>query len=309
VIARALVVAALVASACTSAPPPATPPSPRAPIEPARRDITVPTPPVTLVIARGTLVWTDIAGAIYTMPVDGSRPPRELSNQHAPSFAFRVVRVGDRVYASTKRDLFEVALPDGPVTPLGLHLAETPEQIVADSEHVYVTLFQRDDVLRIDPSQRAVEKWAEAKKGVLAVADGVLYIASYTRGTLVEIRRDRRVVPRASNLPHPTALAIGDGRAFVYTELDRMIGRIEGGEPVELARDLGNGDRLVYDARWLYTYTATQVLRVPADGSRPPQVLADDLVAPRAIVVERDAIWIASRDQRKLVRIARRAGL
>jgi hypothetical protein len=75
------------------------------------------------------------------------------------------------------------------------------------------------------------------------------------------------------------------------------------------ARARGTGDRLVADGAWLYTYTATQVVRVAKDGARPPQVIADDLAAPRAIVVESDAIWIASRDQRKLVRIARRAGL
>jgi hypothetical protein len=48
-------------------------------------------------------------------------------------------------------------------------------------------------------------------------------------------------------------------------------------------------------------------VRVAVAGARPPEVVARDLASPKAIVVERDAIWLTSRDDSKLVRLDRAA--
>lgn len=295
-------------------PPVATPVAPLAPVarEPARRDFAVPTPPVTLAIAGKMLVWTDIAGAIYAMASDGREPPRELSNQHAPAFAFRVVTVGDRVLASSKRDFLEVALPAGPVTPLGLALDETPEQVVATDTGIFVTLFQRDVALRVDPARRRPEHLADVARGVLATHGGWLYIASYATGRIV-------MLPAAGGAPttiargfdRPTALAADDSFAFVYTERDRSIHRVAvaDGATSVIARGLTNADRLVVDGDWVYTFDKTRRARLVriAKAGGTMQVLADDLAAPHALVVTADAIWVTSRDQNKIVRFAKAA--
>jgi hypothetical protein len=313
---RTLVFVMLVACGSKPAPQPPLPPQPEQPVEqatpappppppepPRRIDYAVGESPTSLVVSGGALVWTDSAGAIWTQPIKGGTP-KQLSEQHGIGFTFHPVVVGADVFVSTKRDFVRVT-SDGKVTKLGLALPEDPEQVVADEQTIYVTLFKRDDVMAVAPSGSA-KKLFKVHRGVLAVDNGSLYAVSYANGNLV-------VVPTTGGAPRtiakgfvrPTALAADATHAFIYGEKDRSLRKVvlATGEVSVLATDLDNADDLVSDGDWLYTYSwPNKLLRIAKDGSKT-DVLADDLKSPTHIAVDADAIYVVSRDQHRIVRI------
>jgi hypothetical protein len=311
---RSWLVAILIA--CKHPAPPPPPPIAHevdAGVERARTDFKVGESPTSLVVVSGALVWTDSAGAIWTMPAAGGEP-RQLSDQKRPDFAFHVFAAGDAVFATSRNDVLRVALPDGTVTKLGLALAEYPEASVADAEFMYLTLFKRDDIVRVPVGGGAPKTIAKLPRAVLALHGGKLYAASYATGALVEIPSDGRgpLRPIVKRVSRPTALAADATHAFVYSEDQRVLLRVGlvSGDVTEIAHGLVNSDALVLDGEHLYTRswgTPHAVLRVPKDGSREPEVLADDLATPSRIAVDGDAIYVTSRDDARIVRFAKSA--
>jgi outer membrane protein assembly factor BamB len=273
---------------------------------PTRIDFDVGESPRSLVVANGTLVWTDSAGAIWSMATSGGTP-KQLSEQHRDGFMFHPVVAGGRVFVSTKRDVVRV---DGDrVTKLGLALPEDPEEVVGDEQGIYVTLFKRDDVMAIPLGGGAATKRFAFKRGVLAVHASNIYAVSYTTGVLVAAPTSGGA-PRtiAKGFVRPTALAVDDTHAFVYSEKERTITRVElaTGATNVLARDLENSDDIVSDGAWLYTYSWPRtVLRIAKD-SGATEVLADDLKSPTHIAIDADAIYVVSRDQNKIVRLLKK---
>ena len=285
---------------------PATPAEP--PPLPARTDFAVGESPMSVVVAGDTLVWTDGAGAIWTMPSAGGQPA-QLTEQHSHGFMFHPVVAGGDAFVSTKRDFVRVTLPRGPVTKLGLALAEDPEEVVADAQSIYVTLFKRDSVMAIPASGGAAKQVMTFRRGVLAQHGATLYAISYATGALVGVPvtggKPKQI---ARGFVRPTALAVDDAAAFVYTEKDKTLRRVElaTGAASVLAKDLENSDDLVSDGVWLYTFSwPNQLLRIAKDGSRR-DVLADDLASPYHIAVDERAIYVVSRDQGKIIRFAKR---
>lgn len=264
---------------------------------------------MSLVVVRGTLVWTDATGAIWTMPTAGGTP-RELSNQHSHGFAFHVALAGDRVIATTKRDVFDVGVPDGPVVPRHLGLAENPEAIVTDDAAAYVTLFQRDGVFRIPLAGGPPTKLFEFRRGVLAHHGATLYAASYATGEVVAAATAGGAPkPIAHGFVRPTAIAVDDRYAFVYTERDEQLHRVElaTGATITLASGLHNSDVLVGDGDWIYTYSwPGKLVRIAKSGGEP-QVIAADLGSPYGLAIADDAIFVTSRDQRKIIRFSKSA--
>jgi hypothetical protein len=246
------------------------------------------------------------------MPVDGGEP-RPLSDQKRPGFAFHLFTAGGQVLATARGDLLRVGLPDGPVTPARIRgLAEQPLEAVADASSIYLTLFRRPEVVRVPVAGGAATKLAELPRAVLALAGDTLYAASYSTGELVAITtatgRSRTV---ARGLPRPTAIAADGAHVFASCEGDGTLRRIDAatGVTAELARGLDNADDVELDGAYVYTRTwgaRPGLVRVAKDGSRPRELLAE-LPAPTDIAFDAGAVYVASRDGRRIVRLDRAA--
>ncbi len=313
----------LVLAACP-APPPPPPPPPYVPPPPVtaaqpppkvelRTDFEVGESPMTLAVWRDHLVWTDAAGAIWSMPTSGGTP-KQLSDQQNPSFAFKLFVAGDELFATSRKDLIKVASPDGPVTMAGvLSLADNPIDATGTNDHLYMTMFKRDEIVRASIAGGAAKKIASVPRGVLGRNADTLFVASYSTGVLVAIPLAGGA-PRtlATGLVRPTALAADDVRVFVYSEKQKSVRRIviSTKESTVIAEGLDNADELVADGAWIYTYSwqpRGQLVRIAKDGGRAPQVLADDLKSPYAIAFDGEAIYATVRDQNKIIKIAKAA--
>jgi hypothetical protein len=268
---------------------------------------------MSLVVSGTTLAWTDSAGAIWSMPSHGRDQPKKLSDQRTPDFAFQVFAAGGRVFAATRGDLMRVELPDGPVAKAKLGLAALPEEAVADESFVYLTLFQKDDILRVPVGGGAAKKVAQLSRGVLALRGDTLYAVSYSTGVLVELPaaggKPRTI---ARGLPRPTALAVDEHSAFIYCEGDEALRRVDlaTGTSAILARELINSDEVHLDGPYVYTRSwgkRHSIVRVPKDGSRPQQVVTDGLASPYHIAIDAEALYVTSRDADTIVRIDKAA--
>src|SRR5687768_14275940 len=97
---------------------------------------------------------------------------------------------------------------------------------------------------------------------------------SYTTGELFSLPTNggpRRVIARKLN--KPTALAIDDTAAYVYTEGDRRVSRIElaSGASSLLGKNLENSDELVVVGDYIYTVSwPRQLVRLSTIAGREP---------------------------------------
>lgn len=295
------------------APPPKVTEAQTPPKVQLRTDLDVGDSPMTLVVWRGHLVWTDASGAIWSMPIAGGAP-KQLSDQQNPNFAFKLFLAGDKLFATSRKDVIAVSSPEGPVAMAGvLSLADNPIDATGTNDHVYLTMFKRDEIVRASVAGGAAKKIASVPRGVVARNADTLFVASYSSGTLVAIPLAGGAPKTiATKLVRPTALAADDSRVFVYSEKQEAIHRIviATGEQTVIAEGLSNADDLVADGAWLYTYSwqpRGQLVRVAKDGGRAPQVLADDLKSPYSIAFDGDAIYATVRDQNKIIKIAKAA--
>jgi hypothetical protein len=304
---RALVVLVLVACGSRSTPVPEPPQPivqepPPAPEEPARVDIAVGEGPMSLAVADGDLVWTDSAGAIWTMRERGGEPT-QLSDQHGLGFMFHPVAAGLRIFVSGKRDFARVA--DGKATKLALALPEDPVDVVASDQVIFCSLFKRNEVMAIPVGGGAPSTLFSMPRAVLAFHGTALFAVSYSTGALMFVPGRGKPQTIAGGFVRPTALAVDDTHAYVYSEREKSIRRLELANPSKtdvIATDLENADDLVEDGKYLYTYSwPSTFVRIAKDGSRK-DVLADDLKSPHDIAVTGDAVYVVSRDQNKIVR-------
>jgi hypothetical protein len=279
---------------------------------PARRDLDANGSPTSLVISGGTLLWTDVAGAIWAMPADGSGAPHQLSDQKRPGFAFQLFTAGREVLATSRADLLRVGVPDGPVATAGIKLAEYPLSAAADDAFIYLTMFQRQEIVRVPIGGGAPKKIADLPRAILTLHGKTLYAASYATGTLVAIATDTgtsRVVARG--LAKPTAIAADDANVYAYCEHDKTLLRVSAatGTVSRLGEGLVNSDRIVLDGDYVYTRTWGErpaLVRFAKDGSRPRQTLAE-LKSPSGIAIDDGAIYVASRDGNQIVRLEKAA--
>jgi len=307
-------IALVVLTACGAAPPPPPriEPRPEPPVT-ARFDLDVPSAPTSLVVLGGKLLWTDSLGAIWTMPSDGRTAAVQLSDAQHPNFAFHLFRAGDRAFATSRGDLLRVD-PDGRVHALGVKgLKDLPEESTGDASSLYITMFKRTEVLRVAAIGGAPKKLADVARGVLGIHGETLYAASYTGGTLVAIPTAGGPAKTiASGLPRPTAVAADEAAVYVYGERDGAVRRIDlaDGSVRVIARDLTNSDDIVSDGAYLYTFTwgpAPGLVRLWKDGSHAAQRLTTDLATPNKIAVDDEAIYVSSRDQRRIVKLVKAA--
>lgn len=316
---RAVVVVAVAACAAPKPPPP---PPERPAIEAAPRPqlpavmvLATETSPMSLVVAGSALVWTDSAGAVWTMPSDGSGKPRQLGDQREPGFAFKIVVVGSRVFATVRGDLLRVPLPVGRAVRAGIGgLGESPVEAVGDTTHVYMTLFKRDEVMRVPVDGGDAVKLASVPRGVLGLHGDTLYVASYSAGTLF-------AVPTAGGKPRliargfvrPTAVAADATHVYVYSERDQNVQRVDvrTGARETIATGLINSDELVLDGDWVYTRSWTdaggQLVRVRRDGRGGAQVIGERISAPYAIAIDDDAVYVSARDGNRILRFTKAA--
>jgi len=277
-----------------------------------RSDFVVGMSPTSLVSTGSALVWTDGMGGVWTMPVRGGEP-KQLSDQKTPSFAFSLFRAGDAVLATSRGDLLHVGLPDGPVTKLGVvGLPDQAEESVADDVFIYVTIFKHDDVMRAPVGGGKAERLADVKRGVLGLHGQTLYIASYSTGVLYALpTTGGKLHEIVRGLPRPTAVAADATHVFVYCEKDETLRRIElaTGAMQTLASGLRNSDDVLLDGDYVYTRTWGKhgaLVRVPKAGG-PLQTLAGDLASPYRIAADARAIYVTSRDDKRIIRLEKSA--
>src|SRR5215212_2690657 len=149
--------AAIAGIACSApAPRPEPPREPEpptadaAPARPVRADLPTEESPTSLVVSGGALLWTDMAGGVWSRPADGSGEPRQLSDQKRPGFAFHLFTAGREVLATSRGDLLRVGVPGGPVTLAKIRgLVEYPIGAVADGAFIYLTMFKRPEIMRV----------------------------------------------------------------------------------------------------------------------------------------------------------------
>lgn len=280
---------------------------------PARRELATGGAPMSLAIAGGQLLWTDLAGGIWTMPADGSGAAKQLSDQRTPSFAFQLFIAGGEVMATTRTDLLRVRLPDGPVKLAKVQgLLDDPLAVAADGAYVYVTMFRRPEIMRVPVAGGPAKKLADLPRAVLALRGDTLYAASYATGAVVAIATATgasRAV--AKGLGKPTSIAVDDQHVYAYCEEDETLRRVhlETGESKVLARGLVNSDDVVLDGAYVYTRTwgaKPALIRVAKDGSRPSEVLAE-LPSPTDIVIDAGGVYVASRDGHRILRLEKSA--
>ena len=247
------------------------------------------------------------------MPSDGSGTPRQLSDQKRPSFAFQLFTAGEEVLATSRGDLLRVGVPDGPVTLAKIRgLLEYPIAAAADASFIYLTMFKRPEIVRVPARGGAAQKVAELPRAILALRGGTLYAASYATGVLVAIATaagTSRVVVRG--LAKPTAMAADDTHVYVYCEHDQTLRRVDAatGAIADLARGLVNSDDVALDGDYVYTRTwgaRPALVRIAKDGSRPRETLAE-LSSPSGIAIDAGAIYVASRDGNRIVRLEKSA--
>jgi hypothetical protein len=284
------------------------------PATPERRpswpDYQVPTLPMDLALHRGTLIWADLAGAIWMMAADGSAAPAQVSEQHRNGVALHPFVAGDRVFAKSGKGLIAIEVPGGTVTAVRITgLPDFPESIVGDASTIFFSVFNHDQVMRVPITGGAAQHVIDAKDAVLALHGPTLYVASYNTGDLLAVPTAGGA-PRtiARKLDHPTALAVDDTAAYVYTEGDRRMTRFElaTGAATVLGEHLENSDEVQLAADALYTVSWPNLLvRLPkAPGT--PATLTDKLFQPRGVVRDEQFIYVTSDRPPRIVRVPAR---
>jgi hypothetical protein len=313
-----LVVAAACSQPATRTVEPPRPEEPRPeiaqpvpPRRPAKVTFDVAPSPMSIAVRGDALFWTDSTGSIWSMPSTGGTP-RQLSDQRAPDFAFKVVAAGTAIVASSRKDLLSVG---DSVTKLNIRgLVEYPEEIVADEAFVYVTMFKKSQIMRVPVGGGSAQQIGDLPRGVLAHRGDTLYAVSYSTGVLVAIPKAGGK-PRtiAKGLVRPTALAVDDTHAFVYSEKEQSLKAIDlaTGAANVIAKNLINADDLVLDGAWLYTRSwdkgsTGSFVRIATDGSSQQQ-LATGLAAPYNIAFDADAVYVTARDGAQIVRFEKAA--
>jgi hypothetical protein len=264
-----------------------------------------------LVLHRGTLVWADLAGAMWTMPADGSGAPEQVSEQHRDGFAAHPFVAGDRVIAKAGRGLLAIVVPGGAVTHLGITgVPDLPEDVVGDASTIFFTVFNHDQIMRVPVTGGAAQHVFDAKDALLALHGPTLYVASYITGDLFAVPTDGGV-PRtiASKLKHPTALAVDDTAAYVYTEGDQRLTRVElvTGATRVLGDHLENSDEVDLAADALYTVSwPNKLVRLARAPGAAPATLTDKLFQPRGVVHDEHFIYVTSDQPPRIVRVPAR---
>jgi hypothetical protein len=276
----------------------------------ARAEFAVPTLPSGMVLHHGTLVWADLAGAIWTMPADGSNKPKKLSDQHREGLASHPFVAGDRVLAKAGKQLLAIQVPDGPVSPVKITgLPGQPEDLVGDGHGIYVTVFEHPQIYRVPVGGGTAKHLLDVPRGILALHGDVLYVASYETGAVVAVPTSGGAPHTiARRLAHPTALAVDDSAAYVYTEADQRIQRIElnGGAISVLGEHFNNSDELEVADSVLYTVSwPSKVQRLANKAGGSPTTLADDLHTPRAVVSDDRWVYVTTDEPPRIVRLAK----
>ena len=288
-------------------PPPVAPPADTN----GHREFAVPTLPMGLILHRGTLVWVDMAGALWTMPADGSSPPKQQSEQHRDGLATHPFVAGDRVLAKAGKDLLSLALPDGPVKRI--HVTGTPalfEEVVGNATTIYMTVFQHDQILKVSIDGGAAQHVADVKNAILALHGKTLYTLSYLTGELNAIPLDggkpRKI---AAKLDHATAFEVDDNAVYVYTEGNRRVARIDlaTGASTILGDHLDNSDELALAGDFLYTVSwPDKLVALPSGASGGgTRTIADHLFQPRGVAVDDKYVYVTSDRPSRIVRVPR----
>lgn len=293
---------------------PIPPPAPVTPVPPVvtmpPNQFAVPTLPMGLALDRDTLVWGDLAGALWTMPRDGSTAPKQVSEQHRDGFATHPFLAGDQLIAKAGRDLIALAVPDGPVTHV--HVGGLPDLVegaVGDATTVFVTVFKHDQVLKVPITGGAAKHVLDVKGAVLALHHGTLYAASYVTGELFAI-------PVAGGAPktitakldHPTALVVDDTAAYAYTETDERVSRIDlaTGATTVLGEHLENSDELALAGDSLFTVSwPDKLVQLSTSPGHATRTLESNIFHPRGVVLDDHWVYVTCDSPPRIVRVPR----
>ena len=269
--------------------------------------------PMSIAVVGDTLMWTDSAGALWSMPKRGGRM-LQLSEQHMPGEPFyqNIVLHAGKLVAARRGDLATVPPPQGPPTVMELGLGNDQLlEMVSDGTAVYATSYETNKIYRV--ADNKATRLFDHRRAAIDIEGDTLYALSYSTGALVSIKTKGGAVRTiATGLPKPTGFATDALNAYAWCEKDGTLRRIElaTGKQATLAKDgLQNSDTIIEDGAWLYLYTwlgpnAGKFLRVAKDGTQM-QVIADKLSAPYDIAIDDEAVYLSVRDDNKIMRFQR----
>jgi len=271
--------------------------------------------PMSIAVVGDTLMWTDSAGALWSMPKRGGRM-LQLSEQHQPGNPFfqNLAPHAGHIVAALEGDLVSVDPPQGPLSRMQLGLGtDQLLELASDGDAVYATSYETNHVYKIRAGKAT--KLLDHRRAGIALRGDTLYALSYSTGVLVAVKTSGGT-PRtiATGLPKPTGFDVDDANAYAWCEKDGTLRKVdlETGKHTVLAKDgLDNSDNLVVDGDWIYLYTwggprAGKLLRVAKDGSQT-QVIADQLSAPYDIAIDDEAVFVSVRDDDKILRFEKSA--
>ena len=276
------------------------------------RSLQLDTDPMRIRIAGDRMFWLDTAGELWTTSAGLGGKPSHLTDQHdAGGFLLDVVSAHGAWIGAGDHGLVDVDVATGKTTQMGVKLPDDPIELVTDGDAVFVALFKQPQVIRV-AADGASSTLFELARPTIAIAGSTVFAASYTTGELVSHPTSGgKTTTIAKKLPHPTALAADATYAYVACETDNTLRRFElaTGKELVLAKDLSNSDHVIVDGNWVYYDIWAgghhdKLVRVSTDG-KTSETLADDLAAPTAISVDANAIYVASRDDHRIVRIAK----
>jgi YVTN family beta-propeller protein len=181
------------------------------------------------------------------------------------------------------------------VVPLG----SSPSELAAGAGAVWVSEYNANSVLRIDPATRAVQMIpAGSTPSGIAVSAGAVWVANSFGGTVSWINPAvNRVVKTIPVGNGPAGVAVGGGSVWVTNSSDGTLSRIDAltGKP-QLTIPLGGGATGVavgVGAVWVSDSTSGRVVRVDP---QTDQVVGSIEVGsgPGAIAVGDGSVWVAN---------------
>jgi len=207
---------------------------------------------------------------------------------------------GSEVSASVAGNAVGVIDSDGDIVS-EVAVGESPTDVAAAPDAVWVTNATEDTVSRIDPATNDVEQTIDVGGGPagVAVGGGAVWVANGLDGTVSRIDPvANKEVQKITIGNGPTGVAFGEGAVWVTNSVDGTVarlapgpGRVTGAFPAVIG---ASGVAVGFKRVWITSPATGSVVALdPKSG----QVLARIGVGvePDAVAVGADAVWVANR--------------
>ncbi len=207
---------------------------------------------------------------------------------------------GSEARASVAGNAVGVIDSDGDIVS-EVAVGESPTDVAAAPDAVWVTNATEDTVSRIDPATNDVEQTIDVGGGPagVAVGGGAVWVANGLDATVSRIDPvANKEVQRITVGNGPTGVAVGEGAVWVTNSVDGTVtriapgpGRVTGRFPALVG---ASGIAVGFDRVWVASPAAGSVVALdPKSGQVVARIGVG--VEPDAIAVGADAVWVANR--------------